>query len=59
MKYFVNVIYPETQCGFRFGGGIMDRIFSLLQLILKVSKNNQGLFMVFVDPAKTFDIVKR
>lgn len=59
MKHFVNVICPESQCGFHFGGGIMDRIFSLFQLNLKVSGNNQELFMIFVDPAKAVDILKR
>lgn len=55
----IDDIYPESQCDFRSGRGIIDMSFSLRQVAEKVREKNRELYMVFVDLTNSFDTVNR
>jgi hypothetical protein len=48
-----------TQCGFRSGHGTLDAIFTLQHLFHKYTARRQRLYVVFIDFAKAFDLVRR
>ena len=52
-------VYPESQFGFRAGMSTVDMIFSLRQLQEKCRKQQQPLFLAFMDLTKAFDLVSR
>ena len=59
IQHLIDEIYPESQCGFRAGRGVIDMIFSLRQVAEKVREKNKELYMVFIDLTKAFDTVNR
>ena len=58
-KYIVDVVCPETQCGFRRKRGTTDMIFTARQLQEKCSEQHQNLCLAFIDITKAFDTVNR
>ena len=54
-----DLVYSESQCGFRKGRGTTDMIFCLRQLQEKAREHQTPLYMVFVDLTKAFDTVPR
>ena len=60
---FVGVIakgwLPDSQCGFRKGGGCTDMIFATRQLMEKTREHGDRLFLLFVDLKKAYDSVPR
>ena len=59
ITHIVPDVYPESQCGFRAGKGTVDMIFALRQIQEKSRKQNNDLYMVFIDLTKAFDTVNR
>ena len=54
-----DLVYPESQCGFRPGRSTIDMIFSIRQLQEKCREQRQPLCIAFVDLTKAFDLVSR
>ena len=54
-----ELVFPETQCGFRKDRSTCDMIFVARQLLEKAREQRQDLFFAFVDLAKAFDTVNR
>ena len=54
-----DLVYSESQCGFRKGKGTTDMIFCLRQLQEKAREHNAPLYMAFIDLTKAFDTVPR
>ena len=52
-------IYPEPQGGFHSKRSTVDMIFLLHQLQEKCRKQNQPLYLAFMDLTKVFDLVSR
>ena len=52
-------LLPESQCGFRKNRGTIGMIFTTRQLQEKCQKQNEDLYMTFVDLTKAFDTVSR
>ena len=52
-------LLPESQCGFRKNRGTIGMIFTARQLQEKCQKQNEDLYMTFVDLTKAFDTVSR
>ena len=59
IKHLEQGLLPESQCGFRAGGGTVDMIFAARQLQEKCQEQHQELFATFVDLTKAFDTVSR
>ena len=55
----VDLVLPESQCGFPHGRSTIDMIFVAWQLQEKCCQQHQDLYMAFVDPTKAFDTVNR
>lgn len=49
LEVVADQILPESQCGFRKDRGCIDMIFVARQLIEKVRKHNEALYILFVD----------
>ena len=58
-EHIVNLVLPESLCGFRRGCSTIDIIFVFRQLQEKCREQHQHLFMAFVDLTKAFDTVNR
>ena len=52
-------ILPESQCGFRAKGSIVDMVFSLHQLQEKCREQQMPLYVAFIDLTMAFDLVSR
>ena len=52
-------IFPESQCGFRAKGSIVDMVFSLNQLQEKCREQQMPLYVAFIDLTMAFDLVSR
>ena len=52
-------IFPESQCGFRAKGSIVDMVFSLHQLQEKCREQQMPLYVAFIDLTMAFDLVSR
>jgi len=59
MKDAVDQLLRQQQTGFGPGRSCMDQIFSLRQLIEKVSEGQRPVILNFVDFRKAFDGVHR
>ena len=57
MEYVYPKVIPETQCGFRSGGGATDMIFYARQIRERYIEQQIPLYQVFVDLIKAFDTV--
>ena len=57
--HLTDLVYSESQCGFRKGRGTTDMIFCLRQLQEKAREHMTPLYMVFIDLTKAFDTVPR
>ena len=59
LEHVVDLVLPESQCGFRRGRSTIDMIFVARQLQEKCREQHQDLFLAFVDLTKVFDTVIR
>ena len=59
LEHVVDLVLPESQCGFRRGRSTIDIIFVARQLQEKCHEQHQDLYLTFVDLTKAFDIVNR
>ena len=59
LEHVVDLVLPESQCGFRRGRSTIDMIFVARQLQEKCHEQHQDLYLAFVDLTKAFDIVNR
>ena len=59
LEHIVDLVLPESQCGFRRGRSTIDMIFVARQLQEKCCEQHQDLYMAFVDLTKAFDTVNR
>ena len=59
LEHVVDLVLPESQCGFRRGRSTIDIIFVARQLQEKCHEQHQDLYLAFVDLTKAFDIVNR
>ena len=55
----VDLVLPESQCGFRRERSTIDMIFVARQLQVKCCEQHQDLCLAFVDLTKAFDTVNR
>lgn len=58
-QHLTDIIYSESQCGFRKGRGTTDMVFCLRQLQEKAREHKSPLFIAFIDLTKAFDTVPR
>ena len=55
-----NIVYPESQCGFRSGRGTADMTFAYRQLQEKcLEQNKKPLYTVLMDLTKAFNTISR
>ena len=59
LEHVVDLLLPESQCGFRRGHSTIDMIFVARQLQKKCCEQHQNIYMAFVDLTKAFDAVNR
>ena len=59
LEHVVDLVLPESQCGFRRGCSTIDMIFVARQLQEKCCEQHQDLYLAFVDLTKAFDAVNR
>ena len=59
LEHVVDLVLPESQCGFRRGRSTIDMIFVARQLQDKCRQQHKDLWMTFVDLTKAFDTVNR
>ena len=59
LEHVVDLVLPESQCGFRRGHSTIDMIFVTRQLQEKCCEQHQYLYLAFVDLTKAFDTVNR
>ena len=59
LTHVVDIVMPESQCGFRRVRSTADMIFVARLLQEKCHEQNQDLFVAFIDLTKVFDTVKR
>ena len=59
LEYVVDLVLPESQCGFLRGCSTIDMIFVAWQLQEKCREQHQDLYMAFVDLTKAFGTVNR
>ena len=53
LRYVVDTVVPESQCGFRRARSIADMIFVARHFQVKCRKQHRDLFIAFIDFAKT------
>ena len=58
-EHVVDLVLPESQCGFRRGRSTIEMIFVVRQLQKKCREQHQDLYLAFVDLTKAFDTVNR
>ena len=54
LEHIVDLVLPESQCGFRRGRSTIDMIFVARQLQEKCREQHQDLYLAFVDLTKAF-----
>ena len=54
LEHVVDLVLPESQCGFRRGQSTIDMIFVARQLQEKCRAQHQDLYLAFVDLTKAF-----
>ena len=59
LEHVVDLVLPESQCGFRRGRSTTDMTFVARQLQEKCREQHQDLYLAFVDLTKAFDTVNR
>ena len=59
LEHVVDLVLPESQCGYRHGRSTIDIIFVARQLQEKCREQHQDLYLAFVDLTKAFDTVNR
>ena len=59
LEHVVDLVLPESQCGFRRGRSTIDMIFGARQLQEKCCEQHQDLFLAFVDLTNAFDTVNQ
>ena len=59
LEHVVDLVLPESQCGYRCGRRINDMIFVARQLQIKCREQHQDIYLAFVDLTKAFDTVNR
>ena len=59
LQILTELIYPESQCGFRAKNATIDMIFSLRQLQEKCREQGKPLYVAFIYLIKAFDLVSR
>ena len=59
LEHVVDLVLPESQCGFRRGHITVDMIFFARQLQEKCREQHQDLYMAFVDLTRAFDTVNQ
>ena len=59
LEHVVDLVLPESQCGFRRGRSTIDMIFVARQLHEKCCEQHQDLYLAFVNLTKAFDTVNR
>ena len=57
LEHVVDLVLPESQCGFRRGRSTIDMIFVARQLKEKCHEQHQDLYLAFVDLTKASDTV--
>ncbi|XP_018022180.1 uncharacterized protein LOC108678311 [Hyalella azteca] len=55
LQALADLVYPESQCGFRAQRGTSDMIFSLRQLQEKYREQRRPLYIAFIDLTKASD----
>jgi hypothetical protein len=55
----LELLLPDSQCGFRPNRGTIDQIFALRQLQEKVVEQQVTMHVAFIDLTKAFDTVSR
>ena len=59
LKNLAELIYAQSQSGYRRGRSIIDGIFTLKQLMEKSREQRRNMYIAFVDFTKAFDTVSR
>ena len=59
LEHIVDLVLPESQCGFRRGSSTIDMIFVTWQLQEKCREQHQDLYLAFIDLTKAFDTDNR
>ena len=59
LEHVIDLVLPESYCGFRRRRSTIDMIFFDRQLHEECREQHQDLYMAFVDLRKTFDTVNR
>ena len=59
LEHVVDLVLPESQCGFRRGRSTIDMMFVARQLHEKCREQHQDLYLAFIDLTKAFDTVNR
>ena len=59
LEHVVDLVLPESQCGFQCGRSTIDMIFVAGQLQEKCREQHQDLYLAFVDLTTAFDTVNR
>ena len=59
LEHIVDLVLPESQCGFLRGRSTIDMIFVARQLQEKCREQHQDVYLTFVDLTKAFDAVNR
>ena len=59
LQRIAELVYPESQSGYREGRSTIDGIFTLRQIMEKCREQRQNLHIVFIDFTKAFDCVNR
>ena len=59
LTHVVDIVMPESQCGFRRGRSTIDMMFVARLLQEKCREQHQSLFFAFIDLTKAFDTVNR
>ena len=57
LQQLAELVYPESQSGFRTERSTVDKIFSLRQLQVKCGEQQKHLYIAFIDLTKAFYLV--
>jgi len=55
LTHVVDIVMPESHCGFRRGRSTADMIFVARLLQEKCREQNQDIFLAFIDLTKALD----
>ena len=59
LSQVVDIVLPDSQCGFRRGRSTIDMIFVARLLQEKCREQSRDLYLAFIDLTKAFDTVNR